>query len=80
VFGTSTNISGSTSTLPADDSDGSLYVFEIDCRARKRYLDLTATIGDGSTGGFATALAILSRGSNPGTSASDRGVAQILRV
>ena len=80
VSGTSTNIAGSTSSLPSSSADNTLYVFEIDLKARKRYLDLVATLGDGSAGTYFSAIAILSRAEQPGTTAASRGAAEILRA
>ncbi len=80
VFGTSTNVAGSTSTLPSATDDNKFFAFEIDLRGRKRYLDLVATGGDGTAGTYLTAFAILSRAENRLLTASDRGISQILRV
>jgi hypothetical protein len=80
VFGTSTNIAGSTSALPADDEDGNVFAFDIDLKGRKRYLDLVATNGDGTAGGFASAFAVLSRGEQAPVTAAQRGCVEILRV
>ena len=80
VFGTDTNIGGSTSTLPSDSDDNQLFIFEIDLKARKRFIDLIATNGNGSVGGFMSAIAILSRGKQLPITAADRGASQILRV
>ena len=80
VFGTSTNAAGSTSSLPADDDDDTVFVFEIDLKARERYLDLVATGGDGDLGTFAVAWAVLSRPKESPTTAAGRGASQILRA
>lgn len=82
VFGGSgiTDIDGAAAALPTDAKDNKVYVFEIDCTKRKRYLDLVATAGDGSTGTFLSAVAILSRGKIAPVSAADRGAEQILRA
>lgn len=81
VFGTSNNIAGSASTLPAATDDDKIFVFEIDLRkGRKRYLDLVATAGNGTAGTYASGIAILSRGENCPVTAADRGASQILRV
>jgi len=80
VWGTSANHVGTTSTLPSGTNDDTIFVFEVDCRARKRYLDVTFTMGDGSTGGFATIIAVLSRGNNQLTTAAGRGATEILRL
>lgn len=80
VFGTSTNIDGATSTLPAADDDNKLFAIEVDLRGKKRWFDLVATMGDGSTGGFIAAVAILSKGENIGNTAAAYGCDEILRV
>ncbi|KKK89699.1 hypothetical protein LCGC14_2730490, partial [marine sediment metagenome] len=38
VYGTSTNVAGSTSDLPAAGDDNKFFKFEIDMRYRERYL------------------------------------------
>lgn len=80
VFGTSTNTDDSTSTLPSATDDNKLFIFDIDLRGRKRYIDLVATAGDGTLGTFMAAWAVLSRGHETPMSASERGASQILRV
>ena len=80
VYGTSTDIEGNTSALPTADDDNGIFAFEIDLRARKRYLDVTATIGDGATGTYATVTAILSRASERPTSLTEKGYAGCLRA
>ncbi len=79
-FGTDANDTGSTSTLPSATDDNKLYKFEIDLRGRKRYLDLNMTIGDGTVGGFAVAWVNLHEAENCPTSATDKGIAQLMRV
>jgi len=80
VFGTSTNDAGSTSTLPSATDDNKFFVFEIDLKGRKRYLDLVATAGNGSAGTYLTAFAELLEADNVPTSAAQKGVSQLLRV
>lgn len=80
VYGTSTNIAGSTSALPSATDDNKCFAFEIDLRGRKRYLDLSATGGDGAAGTFLCAFAMLWRAEDYGASASERGFGDILRV
>lgn len=80
VVGTSTNIDGSTSALPTSTDDNKCMIFDIDLRGRKRFLDLTATAGDGSTGTYMTAWCILSRGKEAPVSSSERGADEVLRV
>jgi hypothetical protein len=80
IYGTSTDIDGSTSSLPSATDDNGFFIFEIDLRGRKRYLDVTATAGDGSAGTFATILCILSRAGIGNDSIADSGATGILRV
>ena len=80
VFGTSADIAGNTSALPTATNDNDLFIFEVDLRGRKRYLDLVATFGDGTAGTFASVLAILSRAEDAPVTATERGAVQILRV
>lgn len=80
VFGTSTQISGSASTLPSATDDNKIFCFDINLIGRKRFLDLVATVGDGSSGGYVVAWAVLSRAKKSPVTAAERGCAQILRV
>ena len=80
VWGTAENIAGSTSTLPSATDDNKFFVFDIDLKGRKRYLDVTATAGDGTSGTFAVIWAELSRAEDTPTTAAQRGAAEVLRV
>lgn len=80
VFGTSTNTDGDTSSLPAATDDNDVFKFEIDLRGRKRYLDMTATVGDGTNGAYVTIIAVLSRSRVTPSNASEAGCNQILRL
>lgn len=80
VYGTSTDIAGSTSALPIATDDNKCFAFEIDLRGRKRYLDLVATGGDGAAGTFMAAFAIGSRREENIQTASSRGFGNILRL
>ena len=83
IYGTSSDLVGTTSSLPSASEDNKCFLFQIDLRGRKRYLDLTATIGDGSAGTFFTALAILSRAEitpNTVSEYGDVGTTGVLRV
>ena len=80
VFGTSLNDTGSTSTLPSSTDDNKFFSFFVDLRARKRYLDLVATGGDGAAGTYLTAWAELWRGKDAPLSASEAGYSQRLIV
>jgi len=80
VWGTSTNIDGSTSVLPSATDDNTFQIADIDLRGRKRFIDVTATMGDGTVGGFVTILGILSRASQTPKSISDIGANEVLRA
>jgi hypothetical protein len=61
-------------TLPAATDDNKIYAIHIDLLGKKRYIDLTLTGGDGSTGSYACAWAVLSRAEEAPNSATERGV------
>ncbi len=80
VYGTSTDIDGNTSALPSATDDDGVFVFQVDLCGRKRYIDMTATIGDGAAGTFITILGILSRGDVGPTTVAGMGAAGVLAV
>lgn len=80
IFGTSANLAGDTSALPTATDDNDIFCIEVDLRKRKRFLDLTLTAGDGTSGTYACVIAILSRGRIGPDTAAERGCNQILRV
>lgn len=80
IFGTSTNIDGSTSAVPSATDDNKVFVIEVDLRGKKRYFDLVATAGNGTTGTYFSAVAVLSKGEISPITAAGRGADEILRV
>ncbi len=80
VYGTDNDIEGNASALPSDTDDNKLFKFEIDLRARKRYLDLSGTVGNGTTGTFVTAFAVLSKADEAPVTVAGRGMGGCLRV
>lgn len=80
VWGTSTNIDGTTSALPSATDDNLFQIAQIDLKGKKRYIDVTATTGDGAAGAFVTILGILSRPQVSPISASEAGANEILRA
>lgn len=80
IWGTSTNSDGTTSALPSATDDNTIQLAEIDLRGRKRFIDVTATAGNGTTGSYITILAILSRAKDAPVSATERGCDEICRV
>lgn len=80
IFGTSYKDTGAASTLPSATDDNKFFVFDVDLRGRKRYLDLTATCGNGSTGTYVCAWAELYRGEITPANAAAAGIGQRLAV
>ena len=80
VYGTSTDIAGNTSTLPTANDDNKFFVFDVDLRGRKRYIDVTATCGDGSAGTYIGIHAELYLGESKPVSLTNRGVGGALSV
>ncbi len=80
VYGTGTGIDGATSALPTATDDNKAFAFGVNLLGRKRYLDLIATVGDGTTGAFVTAFALLfTPGTSPNT-AAEYGFENLIRV
>lgn len=79
VYGTSTNIAGSTSALPSATDDNKIYSFQLDLKGRKKYIDLVATAGNGSLGTYGAAKAYLCNATNAPRTASECGCGDILR-
>lgn len=80
VCGTSADIDGTTSVLPSATDDGEIHIFQLDLRYRKRYIDMTATAGDGATGTYAAAVAILSKGQEAPATSAEMGAEHVYRV
>lgn len=80
VWGTSTNIDGSTSALPSATDDNLFQLAQIDLRGRKRYIDVTATTGDGVAGTYIAIFGILRRAKVAPSNMSGMGCNEVLRV
>lgn len=70
----------SAGTLPSATSDNTFIEWLVDLRGKKRYLDVSATGGDGTTGTYMTAFALLSKAAIQPSDATGRGAAEILSV
>jgi hypothetical protein len=66
--------------LPSADDDNKVFGFFIDLKGRKRYLDVVATAGDGSTGTFGACTAHLYNPLTTEDNATQRGLAANLIV
>ena len=81
VYGTSTNPdTGSTSALPTATDDNKVFGFFVDLKGRKRYVDVVATAGDGSTGTYGSCIAFLYNGNETTDTATERNLAANLIV
>ncbi len=80
VFGTSVNSAGSTSSLPSATDDNKFFVVDVDLRGRKRYIDVTITVGAGTAGAYLAAFAILCKAELSPITAAGRGAGQLLQV
>lgn len=75
------DFSVSPATLPAGTADHLLFGIHVKLGAgRKRYLDLSATGGNGSSGTYAAGIVILSKGKISPASVASRGFSQLLKV
>jgi hypothetical protein len=75
VWGTSTDPdTGTTSALPSATDDNKVFVAYVDTKARKRYLQLQATAGNGTTGTYLNAVAVLGRAGQGAYDAETRGL------
>lgn len=75
------DFSVSPATLPSATDDNHFYGIHVKLGGvRKRYLDLSFTAGDGSSGTYASVTAILGKGETFPASAADRGFTQLLSV
>jgi hypothetical protein len=68
-------VGGTDFTLPSATADNQIWAFNINLKGnRKRYIDLVATGGDGTSGTYMAAIAILSRASETPDTAAERGI------
>lgn len=65
TFDGGTNTDGDALALPSATDDNQVCVFQIDLKGKKRYFEIVATFGDGTAGGFVSAVAILSQNNGP---------------
>jgi hypothetical protein len=70
TFDGGTGLGGATLALPSATDDGQVCVFHIDMRSKNPFLKVVATFGDGTSGGFISAVACLSRGKIPPTTST----------
>jgi hypothetical protein len=66
--------------LPGATDDNKIFGWHVDLKGKKRYLDVVATGGNGTTGAYITVIAILSRAKQSPNTAAKRGLAKELFV
>ena len=71
--------SGATA-LPSATDDNKVYAFHVSLQGKKRYLDLVAPAGNGSTGTYGSGIAVLYNGTDFDPTATDQNVAGSLVV
>lgn len=79
-FDGETDIEGNTDALPSATDDDGIFVFDVDLRHTKRYIDAVITVGDGTSGGFYTVQAILSEPEKVPDTVALHGATGYLRV
>ena len=57
-----------------------MYAFHVSLQGKKRYLDLVATAGNGSTGTYASGIAVLYNGTDFDPTATDQNVGAAVYV
>jgi hypothetical protein len=78
---TGADFSVSPATLPSATDDNHFYGIHVKLGgARKRYMDLSFTAGDGAAGTYASVNAILGKGETEPSTAATRGFTQLLTV
>lgn len=71
TFSGGSGVGGATLALPSATDDGQTCVFQLDMRGKEPFLKVVATCGDGTSGGFIAAVAVLSKAKlAPSTSAT----------
>ncbi len=65
TFAGGSGLGGATLALPSATDDGQTCVFQVDMRGKNPFVKVVATFGDGSSGGFVAAVAVLSRAKFP---------------
>jgi hypothetical protein len=71
TFDGGSGLGGATLALPSATDDGQVCLFHIDMRGKNPFLKVVATFGDGTSGGYISAVACLSRGKIPPSVSSD---------
>lgn len=80
TFDGGTSVHGTTLALPSATADNGFWRMRVNLKARKRFLDLVLTLGDGSSGTYVCAWAVLSRAGQSPNTLTESGLAADLMV
>jgi hypothetical protein len=80
TFAGGSGLGGATLALPSATDDGQTCVFQVDLRAKEPFLKLVVTFGDGTSGGFVAAVAVLTRGKIAPTTSTGAADGDVCRV
>jgi len=80
TFDGGSGMGGATLALPSATDDGQTCVFQVDMRGKNPFLKVVATFGDGTTGGYIAAVAVLSRGKIAPTTSTGAADGDVCRV
>lgn len=79
-FNGQTESDGTTAALPSATDDNGVFRWELDLTKRKRYIDGTITVGNGTVGGYYMVRAELSRAKETPSSITNRGLKGLIRI
>jgi len=80
TFDGGSGMGGATLALPSATDDGQTCVFQVDMRGKNPFLKVVATFGDGTSGGYIAAVAVLSRGKIAPTTSTGAADGDVCRV
>jgi hypothetical protein len=80
TFNGGSGLGGATLALPSATDDGQTCVFQVDLRGKEPFLKVVATFGDGTSGGYIAAVAVLSRGKIAPTTSTGSADGDVCRV
>ena len=80
TFSAGTNVDGVALALPSATDDNQPHVFQVNLVGRKAYIKVVCTFGDGTAGGYVSAVARLSSVGYLSATMTDRATGGVCRV
>lgn len=74
------DIEGNATAVPSSTDDDSIHVLQMSLTGRKRYLDLVATAGNGSTGTYLSAVCLLSQAKLAPDTVAEHGLGNLVQL